>query len=1375
MERASEQHREAASQHAEKERIRGLVKDTISAVNDIVQHNPLLFGDSRVFELERKIEEIENKQEKEVFTMLLARLRKHPEEFLKHLFEFTTNESMQDMVFEVIVKTIGQTDPERGFQLLRQNLMQSNPEIPADNLRYAERRFHEQMACAVLVQNLEKGLLYIDTYLCKKITPDEKRLERYQRALSHAKYESLGLGKLEHALVLHKKEQEIEQKLKPDKLLRFGHEFEARVAKKMLGVDIERAIEIHEQSLEGNTTTLPRTEREHFAVDVKEARVRKLLREGDVLGAREKMQELEQSEVPAERHRAVNLLRELKGTVEKKMGEIYRGSESIKPLLSFYRTLPEDFPSIEQYRKKVLEYLYVEASENIYEAGQRYGRAQKEEKNEAIGNEMKRLAFAIAPELLLPGAEGAHARDDMHWIDRYQITLRATEWTGIAMALKDVPSRQQAFAAVPADNLLFGHEHTRDDRGDLIDKLFQVQRSGSMKVFAKGIPLFADKINSLPKDERNFLISQLIGADAFAVFTDLYFLPKLTSAHQGELRRFLSIAAKELFAESPAQAAVLFNEVLFGSESYQYLTVSRSDFIESFVIGCPVLLCEYLQGKITEIGRGEVVKWVPQSDLDKSFHAYLLKVLHFENLRGMKELFGVGEVNIDIAHQAVTNFLLRTLSDPLGCSNAHVIKAMNDAFEGLGITLDYKKIARQIAQRGCTVEEMLFLMEHIPDFKDGFAWGESLDRLLKLQARAANEDNDPWKTDFEPLVEELMQEKILDTAESEDGELLVEFVRVFGMVDAPKLARVFFDLKRASGKEKLKLRNRKLIRDFIGERQFGRLESPADLLNELQRVKAEFSHQLLEDGEVPGHLTTELGQDIFGAMIGKGSWERGDSVEDLAQAWKRRRKEIPERARVPRGYEEFVLDVPLLERGVETLDAEQKRKRRIEKVVKKPGVQAACKEFFDAFYYFGESQIIAEQLMSHREIIVQKIQKKLKGLQARAARVEGRVLESIEGSLRRNRALIKVLREIDLSVVDQDLPAREKEKAIVAIMEQVEELKLSGSTASKFMRLLSLAHIGVIMEDRFVHWEARVHDMLGDDKEIFDQEDLSNFSALIRDFINEHYLHEDQRGEHTGHTTFSPQLLRKLVATWGLIQKVDGHFICRADKKVKIIKSNKNVGGETVAISAIPGHGVMRIFSGDTGNACYTSRHSELANGDYPNLHAFTLVSGRNTHRERFVGSTLAIEARRKNEKKNSTLIVRANNPRENLIQNVDSEAFLQKMLDEMIELAKRRGLDRVVVPLDGASQSCSNRDAIADFYQKYFSENPKISLASTPETNFNGYDVYRATGVHPCVVIWDKEHGKIGADGWGDVSGEEIKKKKREAMKGMSVFSEAA
>jgi hypothetical protein len=136
----------------------------------------------------------------------------------------------------------------------------------------------------------------------------------------------------------------------------------------------------------------------------------------------------------------------------------------------------------------------------------------------------------------------------------------------------------------------------------------------------------------------------------------------------------------------------------------------------------------------------------------------------------------------------------------------------------------------------------------------------------------------------------------------------------------------------------------------------------------------------------------------------------------------------------------------------------------------------------------------------------------------------------------------------------------------------------------------------------------------------------------------------------------------------------------------------------------------------------------------YPNLTSFTFVTGRRSQNERLRGSVLAIETTTSSGER--VLLVRANNPQENLLAQVDGKVLMREVLRVMRELAERRGIKLVVVPLDQASASCSNRQQVANYYQANFSQAPKVELVNEPATNFNGYENWKSTGHSPVVAI---------------------------------------
>jgi hypothetical protein len=1358
MERASEQQRIAAEQHAKEQHeqlAQERVRNVIGVVISIARNRGLsLFrSDSSSWGLKDRIEETDNIQDKEVFKKLLHYTWEYPEQMLLQLSALPEKENIREMVFNEVVNKIGQTDPDRGFSLLRDDLLQRAPDISADNLSYSDNCYHAQMACAASVGDLQRGMDYIETHLCTPETSQEKRLREYDRAFSKAKYIALDQGQLEQALLLHRKGYDLkgEREEGPSKELYFS--FERQVAEAMLTVDIDRAKEIFYEAL-GRYYARPTDSIESdFALNVREVQVDNMIHEGQIANAFAEIQQMSTSEKAAEQNRAFRLRSRLEKEIVR-IGEEFFVQENIEGLLRFSRNLPEELFRKDMLRRSILLHIFMEAEEQLHESGKKFSREAGEEKKIALGNEIKRLVLQTAPEFLLPGIEGKHiAREDRIWIDKFTIELGASDWTAIAMNLKDVPERQIEFASIPGDRLLFGHEHSKEERKMLIDTLFQAQRVHNVGNIASGLHLFSKHIEALDFQEQMKLIDEMIKVDPLRVFEGLVFLPTLMSSQEGKLITDLTARAqKDFYTKKDARALEL---ILEDVDSFEYMSISKAHFFEQAVCNYSMAFYEYFLERIKSQGREEMLKLLPQATLDKICLYHMRRnSCDVAKIVEIQTVFGVEEIDTSILHESIgLGISIHVLGDD-GEGLRNYVAEIPKIGEQAGVEIDLEQVVRETQKFPCDILTLLWKITVVPDLKPLFPWGDALERLEKIQARAANEENDPWKTDLVPLADRLVTEKVLSMASREDGELLVEFVKTYGMVNAPKLAYVFFGLKRAKTKEEIPKRIRDLLSGFIGTKQTERLERPADLLNELQRAKAELSHKLLKDDVVPGALETELGKEVFFSMIGSTNWEREDDLRDIARTARETRYSAGERGRVPEGYEEFEIQVWVLVNKKENEDKKERRMRQIKKVCSGKGFTQASQQFVDAFRFLNQEHQAEQFLEEDVRVLREHLTKKVERLSERLGVLrEGKTRTQVSDAYDQAQKQLMVLNELRIENVNHG--SMSDVGVCQEVMERLIEAGFSGQHTTTLLRHLSGIHMHEVAFRQFQQWAEEISiaceftqspSSLGGANQRLQIRTMRN---VLESYINEHYLNNAQKEHHTGHEPFSDALLAALKVVWGFERGVQKNLIVSANEQINTIRQGGKLGDKKVSVSAVPGQGIMRVYSGDTGDACYTSRHGELARGKYPNLHAYTFVTGRNTHQERFVGSVLAIETRLAGEDTNSTLLVRANNPRENLIQNVEAEAFIKQELEQMIALAKRRGLDRVVVPLDRATASCSNRHAVANFYHKYFKENPRVKLTNEPETNFNGYNVWNPNGSHPCVVIWDKENGKIGAEGW--------------------------
>ncbi len=544
-------------------------------------------------------------------------------------------------------------------------------------------------------------------------------------------------------------------------------------------------------------------------------------------------------------------------------------------------------------------------------------------------------------------------------------------------------------------------------------------------------------------------------------------------------------------------------------------------------------------------------------------------------------------------------------------------------------------------------------------------WQETLIKLLRLQGRVQNEAHDPWLTEMDPLYTSLIQTGVIDRESGEDGELLVGFVREFGMVNLPKTVELYCVLKRGKMFEELSAVQQSQLTETIGKRVANM--KPEQIINELRLMPHRIQTAVLED-KIPLTLQTELGEEMFAVLKGHTAWERHDSLATVVDVLKTARAE-GRNVGVPREYWNEAGE-KIIERSV-VVSTMMRRER------------------------------------SHEEMA------------GRHALVEGILVREEDG------------KETELGVF-----LRQFEKALdEAISIDVRHLDVNSSEDADRLRAYSLAL--VLSDAENGGWNHQINAMRH--LRLETEKDIEALRDVFVDFLFEHAFVDLKKFFRD-----SDQMVSQIYQAWGQTQEITKHILERTTTRIRRIDRDVLVAnGRSTTVHFVPAHGILRIYSGDIGDACFTRQHLELANGAVSNLHALLFVTGRGKGNETIRGSALLIETMTASDiegfEPERVLLLRANNPQKNFLTTVDADAFIEQTIEQTIEIAKARGFDMVCVPLDGASNSCSNREEVALYYRRHFRENEKIMLKNEPATNFNGYVNWDANGDHPVVMIWKK------------------------------------
>ncbi len=600
--------------------------------------------------------------------------------------------------------------------------------------------------------------------------------------------------------------------------------------------------------------------------------------------------------------------------------------------------------------------------------------------------------------------------------------------------------------------------------------------------------------------------------------------------------------------------------------------------------------------------------------------------------------------------------------------------------------------------------------------------------LEGIQARSRRSEYDPWLTDFKPLYETIVKEDWLDITRPEDIAVLKEFFEYFGMVNSPRLLWFFIKIKKYHQADNFP----KEFLDTIGD-ELG-LDLEQILHNDPENVGLVFqsivelrrniaSAVLSDDLEVIKLIgNSPVALELFQAEVGSSGFNSAVSDAEAIKTLAVNMELFPDQFTLPEGYEKIEAEVSE-QKSIEVNNTEVDH--LIGDLINNEDLQLQFLEYKKAFelhlQYTGNIDALIKNFKSNViDYLNQQIndtqnllnletekdspnQGKLKGLEIKLSKLKGLHSTVIDWTYNSGDDISDVLNFTAINIPDKFV-----DKKLI-------------------LQTLSLFDIA----DKFPQAKKELFDrsVSGD---ALDKDSVKKMNEFLSLYIKEHWLNESHALEQEKIGSVDNDALRQLRKAWG-VSNFENGIINVVSSKIYQLEKGK-AGDKKKSITFVPSRATGLVFTGHLGRACTSNQNRALANGEIKNIVSFTVATNFGQKTQKLNGSFVLIETQ--TAKGESVIVLRANNPSENLLGQVSSDDLVDSIIKAAKDTAARRGIKRVLVPLDGSSRSSSNRPLVSQFYQEHFAGREKIQLENLPETNFNGYPIWNSNGGNAVVEV---------------------------------------
>jgi hypothetical protein len=608
--------------------------------------------------------------------------------------------------------------------------------------------------------------------------------------------------------------------------------------------------------------------------------------------------------------------------------------------------------------------------------------------------------------------------------------------------------------------------------------------------------------------------------------------------------------------------------------------------------------------------------------------------------------------------------------------------------------------------------------------KEIVPWSEALVDIHNFQKPSSNEDHDPWSKEFQPLLRFATKKNLLSFESREDGELMVEFIRRFGMQNTPKLLDLFLNIRKAESVDDIRGDVQDTLKDHLGidakalfERTNGNV---GEIMTQIEVFKNKIFQGIVESDEkiLSAVMESPYVKEIFDLARGRSGHGQDVSPQEALRAFFEEKKKHPEKYELKEGYERVSFDIR--ERGQDIPEEEIETKKK--EIIQNEELEAQLRVISDVIDRSLKEEISFGSLYDYFDNEIEKAEQQLFEMEQQGNDKAVFGLKKKVESLENARSGFYTYFEGEVNVAAHP-------DYLVPMMEKISETVPDNfSEKKKLLMNLSLIHMQDLLPG--------AHDFVVDNVDTNERHNetfLKNLHEFLPSQVKEHYLNPDHHHDGSFIGTEDKKLVKLLSKYWQVEDYEKSIFATSAEKIKNIQKGT--LSDKSRSFEMIPSKEAPLIFSGDLGGACTSNQRKSLAEGKYDAITGYAFVTGKGAKQERFAGSCLFVET--ETDEGEPIIVVRANNPAQNLFTIVDGDSLIGKTLDEAKAVAKRRGIKYIAVPIESNStQSASNRNEVWKYYVDHFKDNEKVGLKDDDNTNFNTYDIWNKDGSHPVVKI---------------------------------------